>query len=127
MSSDDRRGSKGPGQAIASFIQVTHREWYEIVEQETFKFGESDISSSAFRRASQCGAIERVEPNSTEWRLTEPARKRIRYYKELEREYPAGTKLCPHCGHHGFSNLRDGGYECTLCEKEFVEFDEVMG
>lgn len=125
MSSDDRGGSEGPGRNIANHIRSTHREWYEVVDEKTFKFGESDISSSVFRRARICGAIERVDSESREWRLTDAARRRVKRYKELSHEYPEGTKVCPHCGHHGFSNLRNGGYECSVCEKEFEDFAEV--
>ena len=117
--------SESPGRAIANHIRATHREWYGIVDQETFRFANTDLSKSVFRRAQQCNAIERVDPGSREWRLTDAAQRRVKRYKAMSKEYAAGTVVCPHCGHHGFKNLRDGGYECSVCEQEFEEFVEV--
>lgn len=74
--------------------------------------------------------LEQVERNDSpetprdayRWRVREHVYKAIQHYHE---PLPKGVNLTPCCFHTGFSNLRDGDFECQLCKQEFSEFVTV--
>ncbi len=55
------------------------------------------------------------------WRVKAPVSRRIQKHADP----PTGTPLTPCCLHTGFSNLRDGDFECRLCNGEFSEFTTI--
>ena len=79
-----------------------------------------------FDRLRENDLIHRVEFDTDEqvhrWRLDESVANAL---DRIAKPPSPGTRVTPCCAYRGFSNLRDGGFCCGLCDEEFDDFHVV--
>ncbi|WP_435175716.1 hypothetical protein [Halorussus sp. AFM4] len=84
------------------------------------------LQGGLFDRLRENDIIERVEKDTDagvyRWRLNPTVADAL---DRFEKPAEPGTRVTPCCGYRGFSNLRNGGFECGLCKQEFDDFDVV--
>jgi len=120
--------STGVGRHRGGFIAAHARRLEQIPEPpETFL--QRELPSEArdiFARLRENDFVHRVEYDQDEevyrWRLDTRVAAAL---DQITTTPQPGTRVTPCCGYRGFSNLRDGGFECGFCGEEFDDFHVV--
>jgi len=120
--------TSGAGRRGGQFVATHARQLKPLPEPpETFlKRDLPERTQALFDRLTANDYLDRVGTDEAgevyRWRVPRPLYDAIQRFADSP---SPGQRVSPCCRYRGFSNLRDGGFECGLCGGEFDDFHIV--